>query len=78
MGWIGYGGGAASLAQKSGGSAPITATGGDKSTSGDYTYHVFGSEIGSAHSANETLSATFSVSAGGPWDIDILLQFANL
>ncbi len=75
MGWIGYGGGSTSLAQKSGGGAPITATGGDKSTSGDYTYHVFGSEIGSdaGVSANETLNATFSVSAGGPWEIDILL-----
>ena len=66
MGWIGYGGGAASLAQKAGGSAPITATGGDKSTSGDYTYHVFGSDEG-------TGSKTFSVSDGGPWEIDILL-----
>ena len=70
MGWMGYGGGAASLAQKAGGGAPITASGGDKSTSGDYTYHVYGSDEG-------TGPKTFSVSDGGPWEIDILLAGAG-
>ena len=70
MGWMGYGGGATSLAQKSGGGSPNTATGGDKSTSGDYTYHVYGSDQG-------TGGKSFEVSEGGPWEIDILLSGAG-
>lgn len=61
----GYGGGAGGAGMAGAGQSPITATGGQKITDGDYTFHVWGS--------NAPASQAFSVSDGGPWNIDILV-----
>ena len=64
-GLAGYGGGATGLRAAGLGQSPITASGGTKITDGDYTFHVWGS--------NAPASQAFTVSDGGPWNIDFLM-----
>jgi len=64
-GFTGFGGGATGLNVGGISQSPITASGGTKITDGDYTFHVWGS--------NAPASEAFTVSDGGPWNMDILV-----